>query len=261
MIKFNCLSNIFYILFISYLLAGCDYKEKHMEINQTFESNETKKYIQNEISGQNKIYLDEMNIDELFKEFLYGNITIQNPFVSENNLNAFGWEKLYNEWTYDKDNNYKCARKFALVDLDGDEKDELIFSAGENDYFEEIILLLHSNGKQLSCWDIYETHTQRMGASIYSNGIVRWENTIQDDYCEDVYYQYKHGKADELIHFFINYDDGAINSNFGSYYLNGNKKEIYLIRNNNEYEEILKEYVGEMKSITWFNCDNIADIN
>ena len=230
-------------------------KEALIDENKTGETERT--------IEEQKIYLDEMNMDELFKQFLYGNITIDNPFTEEMDLNAFGWETIYDYWGSQEGEDYKCTRKFSLVDLDGDGKEELIFSAGENEYLDEVILLLHSDGKQLYCWDIYETHTQHMGTIIYTNGIVQWGQNHTG--AEEVYGRYdESGNFYELISFGSSVDYKgeyfAGKSDYEYYYLNGDKDKPYSfeVNNDEEYEKFINNYIGELEPVTWFDCDNIV---
>lgn len=241
-------------------------KETLTDENKTEETIEKQENFETEQSEKEKIYLDEMNIDELFKQFLYGDLAIINPFSEEVDfLYAFGWETKYDYWGSQEGEDYKCTRKFALVDLDGDGKEELIFSAGEYKYLDEVILLLHSDGKQLYCWDIYETHTQHIETSIYTNGIVKWGQNHTG--AEEVYGRYDElGNFYELISFSSSVDykgeSFADESDYEYYYLNGDRDKPYSfkVKSYEEYEEFINNYIGKLEPITWFNCDNIVDI-
>lgn len=272
------------MLCLLFLISGCNTSNQDFEIQHTYSNISESEIITDNVSipeeskndiidyhetssviaGNNEeyktinpdgIYLDNMNIDKLFKDFLYGDVSVQNSFNEKDVLNAFGWEETYNEWLYDKDKDYKCIRKFALVDLDNDSKDELIFSAGESENLEEVILLLHSDGNQLYCWDIYETHTQHMVTAIYTNGVVKWGQNHTG--AEEVYYRYDTtGTPYELIHF-SRFGESKGDFIYNGFYLNGNKNRISLLNSYEEYENLLKQYIGELKSVRWFNCDDI----
>lgn len=276
--KKNKLIIMIFLFFMLCFLVGCSNLKKENKSSQIFTEQEISKRIKNDESikdsrgkdeisetknivqpTQGKINLDEINKDKLLKGFLYGKFSIENPFVEGMNLNAFGWEEVYSEWKNGKDENYKCSRKFAFVDLNGDKKDELLFSIGENKETKEVILLLHSDEKQLYCWDIYETHSKYIGTSIYENGIVQHGESHTG--AEETYYQYDNsGNRLELIHFDRSVDyEGDLY--FESYYLNGNKDNIYYLNNNEEYEKTIKNYLGELKLVSWLNCSDIMEIN
>lgn len=200
-----------------------------------------------------KGYLADMDLDPLYAAFLKNEICVKNPFAVEgaadfNTELTFGDDKEY-------DSEFEIAQKyFSLVDVNHDEKPELIFKI-VNSPSELLYILAVQDGK-LVCYDLHETHTTHMGFDIYDNGVVCWGQNY--DGSEEEYYTFgSDGSCQNLIHF-IKDEDSKTELYYDYYYKDGNEDARYSLQSNREYEEIIANIAGE--KLVWYECDAFKDI-
>ncbi|MCM1119281.1 MAG: hypothetical protein NC543_07975 [bacterium] len=196
------------------------------------------------------VWLADMNIHPLYAAFLRGEIRVANPFAEEDELSFF------DERDYEPEQTFTMASKsFSLVDVNGDGEPELIFRMEDSP--SELVYILGVLGDELTCFDVFETHTTHMSVTVYDNGIVCWGQNY--DGSEDIYYSYdSDGKSRELLHFVGTEDDLASELEYEYYYLDGDGAARFSLDSVEEYERLIAPYEGEY--LEWFRCDAFADI-
>ncbi len=139
----------------------------------------------------------EPNIHNLYQEFLEGRIAVENPFNPDFPITS------YNEVFYWQDGGgtfpmETLEKKFALVDVNNDQTEELIFKISSG--LDELMYILGICDGSLKVYDVFETHTNHIGFNVYDNGFVYEGQNYDGD--ETVYYQYsKTGERIEVIDF------------------------------------------------------------
>lgn len=154
-------------------------------------------YIVYEINRENgavnvKGYLQNLSISPLYQEFLFHNLTVDNP-LTDNNKAGLG-----KELSYFDDKNYLSEfgnfnKYFALKDVDRDGMDELIFCMKAIEGEEEIIYVLKEKNGQFFCQNVFfmpENVESQYDMSVFSDAQVKWFNCtdfldIPTDKCEE----------------------------------------------------------------------------
>lgn len=203
-------------------------------------------------------YLSDIEMNEQYQEFLYGTMEVINPFDEEAAI-SFYMEEMYAETnTFSRE---ELVKYFALVDVNGDQEEELVFrmKAGTD----ELMIILSCANGELTVFDVYETHTSGIGFSIYDTGIVVWGQNHTGD--EEIYYAYdKHGDAKELIHF-ISTEKWqeemlyAADQYYESYYLDGKVSNTFPLNNKEAYDALISEYIGNEPD--WYDMRDFKDVS
>lgn len=204
-----------------------------------------------DIGDSMEAYLAELDIHPLYKDFLYNEISVPNPFVPGDELSFFD-DRDYAQEEHVFEYAAKC---FTLVDVDSDGVPELIFRIYSSP--DELMYILGIQEDRLVCYDVQETHTPHMSFEIYDNGIVTWGQNY--DGVEAIYYSYnKDGSPRELIHFVHEEADTDSGLCYDYYYMDGNETARCSLQSDEEYEALTFPYKGEQPE--WFSCDSFADI-
>lgn len=124
-----------------------------------------KYYIDWEINcttGEERVqaYLINIGIPSLYTRFLYGDITVQNPFAQgmegyDQTLGFFDDEEYA-----EREMVFRTAYKnFALSDVDGDGEEELLFHIKIKNSPDEFIYILEERAGELICLAVFENHS------------------------------------------------------------------------------------------------------
>ena len=130
--------------------------------------------IQNQ-QGQTEELTNDRN--PLYEAFLKNEISVANPYVEGMELTVMDDEKYESEFE-------DAQKKYAYVDVNGDENPELIFKISS--YPSELMYLLGVCDNELVCFDVFETHTKNMSFGVYDYGLV-WEVQDYDGFVMYVY--------------------------------------------------------------------------
>lgn len=126
---------------------------------------------------QTKEVLDAGN--PLYEAFLKNEIGVANPYVEGMELTVMDDEGYESEF----ENAWK---EYAYVDVNGDEKPELIFKISSN--LSELMYIVGICDNELVCFDVFETHTKSIAFGVYDYGMV-WEVRNYDGF-EKTFYSY-----------------------------------------------------------------------
>lgn len=203
--------------------------------------------------GSAEAYLENLNIHPLYAAFLRGEISVANPYASEED--AIPEFSFFFEQNEEYGNTFENATKsFSLVDVNGDGGEELIFAIDDgHDHIQFIFGILND---KLICYDVFETHTHYVGFDVYDNGNAWWGQNY--DGGESVYYTYDgDGNPIELIHFVREYDSDS-GLRYDYYYLDGDEEAKVYFSSDEEYEELDSAYAGNI--LQWYQCGSFADI-
>ena len=137
-------------------------------------------------------YLQNLSINPLYQEFLFHNLTVENP-LTENKTG------LGKELSYFDDEGYLSEsgdfnKQFALIDVDSDGKDELIFYIKEVKGSEELIYVLEEQSGKLVCQNVFFLPADRESqyeTAFFSDAAVVWFDCadfldIPTEKCEDI---------------------------------------------------------------------------
>lgn len=197
-------------------------------------------------------YLKDMDIDPLYVEFLMGE---KNAFYSH----TYEGKRYEEEISYFEEvdcNDCFCgivSKNFALVDMNNDGKEELIFDLYKDG---DGLMFILGKGKkhELVCYDVFETHSSNVGFRINDNGTVTYR-VLEDS---QLYSYDSNGKRQELLFLHReNYPDTALS--YGYYYLNGNEKTKCDLQSEEEFEEVWDNLWWGEKPI-WYDCGYFIDI-
>ena len=123
---------------------------------------------------------DTDNAEEpLYKAFLNNEISVSNPYVEGMELTVMDDKDYETEFV-------DAQKSYALVDVNLDEKEELIFKISS--YPSELMYILGIYNNELICFDVYETHTKSIRFGVYEYGFV-WQCQNYDGF-EMIYYSY-----------------------------------------------------------------------
>ena len=131
------------------------------------------------------------NRDLLYEAFLKNETSVTNPYVEGMNLTVMDDKEYESEFE-------DAQKKYAYVDVNGDENPELIFKISS--YPSELMYILGIYDNKLVCFDVFETHTKNIAFGVYDYGFI-WE--VQDyDGFEMTFYTYTaDGQPMEVKHF------------------------------------------------------------
>lgn len=115
----------------------------------------------------------------LYEAFLKNEISVANPYVEGMELTVMDDEGYESEF----ENAWK---EYAYVDVNVDEKPELIFKISSN--LSELMYIVGICDNELVCFDVFETHTKNIAFGVYDYGMV-WEVRNYDGF-EKTFYSY-----------------------------------------------------------------------
>lgn len=200
------------------------------------------------------------NMDELYKKFLQGEIKAKAVYDRDTVL-SFYEEETY--WEIEENAFPKEVLKkyFALVDVNGDKEEELIFWITAD--MDELMYILGCIDGELVAYDVFETHTTHMSFSIWDNGIAWWGQNYTGE--EDVYFTYgKDGAAEELIHFvstpeWLETVWAEPDYYYEYYYESGNEDKKVYLHSAEEYAALISKYQGRRPK--WFDLSDFCDVS
>lgn len=200
-----------------------------------------------------------VNMDEPYRQFLYGKRNGANPYNQEEAL-SFYQEEAYWETGEPIFPKEALNKYFALADVNGDGREELIFRiAGGSD---ELLCIFGCEGENLIALDVYETHTPHISFSIGDNNIVRWGQNHTGE--EEIYYGYDgNGRPLELIHFIstqewvetVAFETGYY---YEYYYLDGQEEQKIYLHSGKEYQDAALSYQGN--ELDWYDLADFSDV-
>ncbi len=117
--------------------------------------------------------------DFLYEAFLKNEISVSSPYVEGMDLSVMDDTKYDSEFE-------EAQKKYAYVDVNGDDNPELIFKISS--YPSELMYILGVCDNELICFDVFETHTNSIGFGVYDYGFV-WQAQRYDGF-EMVFYTY-----------------------------------------------------------------------
>ncbi len=117
--------------------------------------------------------------DALYEAFLKNEIGVANPYVEGMNLTVMDDKGYESEFEAPQ-------KKYAYVDVNGDENPELIFKISS--YPSELMYILGICDNELVCFDVFETHTKNIAFGVYDYGFV-WKVQNYDGF-EMTFYTY-----------------------------------------------------------------------
>lgn len=115
----------------------------------------------------------------LYEAFLKNEISVANPYVEGMELTVMDDEGYESEF----ENAWK---EYAYVDVNVDDKPELIFKISSN--LSELMYIVGICDNELVCFDVFETHTKNIAFGVYDYGMV-WEVRNYDGF-EKTFYSY-----------------------------------------------------------------------
>lgn len=117
--------------------------------------------------------------DLLYEAFLKNEISVANPYVEGMNLTVMDEKNYESEFE-------GAIKEYAYVDVNADDKPELIFTIGSAT--SELMYILGVCDNELVCFDVFESHSRSISFGVYDYGLV-WE-TRDDDGFEMTFYSY-----------------------------------------------------------------------
>lgn len=175
------------------------------------------------------------DMDPLYVSYLKNEISVENPYVDGDQLNILTYKEDYTSEFQDATIGY------GLVDVNGDGENELVVNgSGAVDQLLEILTI---SDDKLTVVDIFESHSMRMGASVYTNGLVG-ENSTYDDMM-NIYFSYDLSGQRKGIITFYKAADSESQLSYEYYYLDGNSDSKVMLSSDDEYQELRAKYVGQ----------------
>lgn len=142
--------------------------------------------LQNPQDGQEQLQTPQVQTEGLtearnllYEDFLKNETSVTNPYVEGMNLTVMddkGYESEFED----------AQKKYAYVDVNGDEYPELIFKISSAP--SELMYILGIYDNELVCFDVFETHTKNIDFGVYDYGLV-WEDQNYDGF-EMIFYTY-----------------------------------------------------------------------
>lgn len=161
---------------IAVILSACGTAEVNESAGEVQGTRDEQETIQNQ-QVQTEELKDAGNLQ--YEAFLKNETSVTNPYVEGMNLTVMddkGYESEFED----------AQKKYAYVDVNGDENPELIFKISS--YPSELMYILGICDNELACFDVFETHTKNIAFGVYDYGFV-WE--VQDyDGFEMTFYTY-----------------------------------------------------------------------
>ncbi|MBR5126970.1 MAG: hypothetical protein IKU69_00895 [Roseburia sp.] len=136
---------------------------------------------------------------ELYEAFLNNEISVANPYVDGDTLSVMTDE--------DYDGEFDGAEKrYAFVDMNRDEQEELIFKITASP--SELMMILGVVEGELICFDVMETHTKTIEFSVYDFGLA-WKDESYDHFVRGIYHYGEDGQP-SLIRTFTEGDEASM---------------------------------------------------
>lgn len=185
------------------------------------------------IEGDSNIF-DGIDINQLYQQYILGEISVANPYVENDNINILSYKES------DASSFADAVIGYALIDVNGDSEKDLIINVQNN--IDQLLVVMTVAGDELLVIDIFESHSLRMGFSVYDNGVIRSGRSYDD--LVDEYFTYdENGNRNDIISFFK-----ACNSDapqfYEYYYINGNPEEKITLSNDDDFYNAQSQYVG-----------------
>ena len=117
------------------------------------------------------------DIHPLYEAFLQNEIHVENPYVEGTYLTVMDDEDYESEFE-------NPEKKYALVDVNNDEEPELIFVISSSP--SKLMYILGICNNELTCFDVFETHTKSISFGVYDYGFV-WKCENYDKYTMTYY--------------------------------------------------------------------------
>ena len=181
---------------VTYYLNG-------QEVSSSIYENEYEKFF-----GTYEVYdpvmdteiLDEgSSATELYEAFLKNEISVENPYVEGGFLSVMFDENYDGEFD-------GAEKRYAFVDMNSDEQEELIFKITA--YPSELMMILGVFEGKLICFDVMETHTRTIGFSVYDFGLA-WKDESYDHFVRSIYHYGEDGQP-SLIRTFTEGDEASM---------------------------------------------------
>ena len=124
-----------------------------------------------------KMYLQDLAIHPLYQEFLFNNLTVENPFSGNETKLGINLS-FFDDEVYLSDSG-SFQKQFALADTNEDGKDELLFCLKQTDGKEELVYVLAEEKGGLICRDILGTGSagaleDKEESEYFKTSAVRW---------------------------------------------------------------------------------------
>lgn len=118
-------------------------------------------------------------VNPQYEAFLHNEISVANPYVEDMNLTVMDDKGYESEFE-------NAKKRYAYVDVNGDEEPELIFKITSAS--SELMYILGMCDNELTCFDVFESHSRSIDFGVYDYGFV-WE-IRDDDGFEMTFYTY-----------------------------------------------------------------------
>lgn len=127
----------------------------------------------------------------LYEAFLKNEISVANPYVEGMNLTVMDDKNYESEFE-------DATKKYAYVDVNSDDNPELIFKISSAT--SELMYILGVCDNELTCFDVFESHTRNISFSVYDYGLV-WEIQNYDGFEMTLYSYTADGQQVRARHF------------------------------------------------------------
>lgn len=177
---------------------------ERMQETQTADQNDTSLMESTEEEGQtasdeqepiqNQQIQTEKSVDDgnsLYEAFLKNEISAANPYVEGMELTVMDDEKYESEFE-------DAQKKYAYVDVNVDDNPELIFKISSDT--SELMYILGICDNELTCFDVFESHTRNISFGVYDYGLV-WEIQNYDGFEMTLYSYTADGQQVRARHF------------------------------------------------------------
>ena len=127
----------------------------------------------------------------LYEAFLKNENSAANPYVEGMELTVMDDKKNESEFE-------DARKKYAYVDVNADDNPELIFKISSDT--SELMYILGVCDNELTCFDVFESHTRNISFSVYDYGLV-WEIQNYDGFEMTLYSYTEDGQQVRARHF------------------------------------------------------------
>lgn len=114
-----------------------------------------------------------------YEAFLHNEVSVANPYVEGMDLTVMDDKRYESEFE-------DAKKRYAYVDVNGDEESELIFKITSET--SELMYILGMCDNELTCFDVFESHSRSIDFGVYDYGFV-WEIRDYDGF-EMIFYTY-----------------------------------------------------------------------
>ncbi|MBR5566257.1 MAG: hypothetical protein IKW08_08900 [Roseburia sp.] len=139
------------------------------------------------------------SVEELYEAFLSNEISVENPYVDGDILSVMTDEDYNGEFD-------GAEKRYAFVDMNSDEQEELIFKITASP--SELMMILGVVEGELICFDVMETHTNSIAFSVYDFGLA-WKDESYDHFVRGIYHYGEDGQP-SLIRTFTEGDEASM---------------------------------------------------